>query len=77
MTRAAIALATALLTIGFAASNDAKAEVAGPVLTQRAAAKQLPAEVRQARASIDNIRGFIVGIQELSSTPVSTTEPGR
>ena len=58
MNRVAITLA-ALLTIGFAAvSHDAKAEVAGPVMTQRhatnPAAKQLPAEIKQAR--IDQAR---------------------
>ncbi|MCD6073178.1 MAG: hypothetical protein K0Q70_61 [Rhodospirillales bacterium] len=55
MNRVALATAAVLLATGIvAAAHDAKAEVAGPVMTQRQAAKQLPAEAIQAR--IDQAR---------------------
>jgi len=55
-----IALAAALLTIGFAAvSHDAQAEVAGPVM-QREAAKPLSAEIKQARVETNGAKTFII-----------------
>jgi hypothetical protein len=64
MNRVAIAFA-ALLAAGFAAaSNDARAEAAGPVVTQRhasnQAAKQLPAAIEQARIEKSSAKTFII-----------------
>ena len=59
MNRVALAAAL-LLTIGLAISNDAKAEVAGPVMTQRAASTQLPTEVKQARIETSGAKTFII-----------------
>lgn len=56
-----IAIAVALFTIGFAAvPNDANAEVAGPAMTQRAASKQLTADMKQARVETSGGKTFIV-----------------
>ena len=54
------AIAATILSIGFAAvSNDAHAEVAGPVI-QRQAPKALPAEVKQARVETSGAKTFII-----------------
>jgi len=64
MNRVAIAFA-ALLAAGFAAaSNNASAEAAGPIVTQRhasnQAAKQLPAAIKQARIEKSSAKTFII-----------------
>ena len=60
MNRVAIAF-TALLATGLAAaSNDAMAEAAGPVVTQRPGTKQLPTAIKQARIETGNAKIFII-----------------
>jgi hypothetical protein len=64
MNRVAVAF-TALLATGFvAAANDARAEAAGPVATQRPAnnqaAKQRSAAIKQARIETSSAKIFLI-----------------
>jgi hypothetical protein len=61
MNRVAVALATLLVAAaGSVAANDARAEVAGPVITQRQPAKPLATEIKQARVETSGAKTFII-----------------